>query len=345
MDIAQDFAPLLMTVVVAFFVLAAVDHLLMKNPQLGQRHRLPRQLTMIALTLIALVAIVLSLPVEESLQGELLGLLGIVLTGIVAFSSTTFIANIMAGLMLRSVGSFSPGDFVEAGEHFGKVTELGLFHIEIQSEDRDLITLPNLFLAANPIKVVRSSGTVLSCTLSLGYDIPHLQVEKLCKEAALDAELEEPFVQIIELGNYAVTYKAAGFYRKVEHLLSRKSAFKKAILDRLHRDGIEIVSPTFMNQRQLDAHQIFVPPTRGSGDQESLSAEGIFPETLVFDKANQARRIEMLKEKHAQLVVELEQQKNAKLDESERTTLVGEIEARIQLAERLLEREQQQESQ
>jgi len=58
-------------------------------------------------------------------------LLGNVLTGVIAFSSTTFVANMMAGLMLRSVKSFTPGDFIEAGDYFGKATERGLFHTEI----------------------------------------------------------------------------------------------------------------------------------------------------------------------------------------------------------------------
>ena len=55
------------------------------------------------------------MPVEKEVRSELLGLLGIVLTGIIDFSSTSFVANMMAGLMLRSVRSFRPGDFIEAG--------------------------------------------------------------------------------------------------------------------------------------------------------------------------------------------------------------------------------------
>ena len=44
---------------------------------------------------------------------------------------------------------------------FGRVTERGLFHTEIQTEDRDLVTLPNLYLVTNPVKVVRTFLTVL----------------------------------------------------------------------------------------------------------------------------------------------------------------------------------------
>ena len=80
----------------------------------------------------------------------------------------------MAGLMLQVAKSFSPGDFVRVGEYFGRVTERGLFHVEKQTEDRDLTTLPNLHLATNSITVVHSAGTIVSAELSLGYDVSHV---------------------------------------------------------------------------------------------------------------------------------------------------------------------------
>jgi small conductance mechanosensitive channel len=45
-----------------------------------------------------------------------------------------------------------------------------------------------------------------STTLSLGFDAHHLTVEPLLIEAAAKSGLEEPFVHILEIGNYAVTY-------------------------------------------------------------------------------------------------------------------------------------------
>ena len=63
----------------------------------------------------------------------MLGLLGLVLTGIIGLSSTSFVSNAMAGLMLRSVGSFRSGDFIEVQGNFGRVSARGLFHTEIQT--------------------------------------------------------------------------------------------------------------------------------------------------------------------------------------------------------------------
>src|SRR5690606_13829882 len=282
------YIPVVITLIFAVLAIIFADRLLIRRAKLTSHNRPQRQLIMVALTLLAIVAVILALPLDNSVRNQLLGLLGIVLTGIIAFSSTTFVANLMAGLMLRSVKSFSPGDFIDAGGHFGKVTELGLFHTEIQSEDRDLVTVPNLFLTSSPVKVVRTSGTVINCTISLGYDIAHARVEQLLKAAATDAGLQEPFVQILELGDFSITYKAAGFCQDTEHLLSVRSAFKSSILNVMHSQGVEIVSPTFMNQRVLDKEKTFIPSMGGVLAQANAAA--IFPETLRFDKANQAKK-------------------------------------------------------
>ncbi len=120
------------------------------------------------LTASAVVGVILAVPIAESAQEQLLSLLGLLLSAAVALSSTTFIGNAMAGLMLRAVRNFRPGDFLKVGDHFGRVTEQGLLATEIQTEDRDLTTLPNLYLVTQPVKVVRASGTIVSAYVSLG---------------------------------------------------------------------------------------------------------------------------------------------------------------------------------
>ncbi len=136
--------------------------------------------------------------------GAQLTMLGLLLTAIIALSSTTFVANAMAGLVSRAVGAFRPGDIVRVADHFGRVTARGLFHTEIQTEDGDLTELPNLFLVSHPVSVVRSTGTIVSASVSLGYDVPHSKIEALLLEAARAGELEDPYVHVPELGDFSV---------------------------------------------------------------------------------------------------------------------------------------------
>ena len=262
------------------------------------------QLVLLSLTLIAVILVVLVLPVGEATKSDLLSLLGLVFTGIFALSSTTFVSNAMAGFMLRSVKSFRHGDFIRVGEHFGRVTVNSLFHTEIQSQERDLITLPNLYLATNPLTVVRSSGTFTSCEVSLGYDVAWHKIEPLLKLATQEAGLDEPFVQIMTLGDFSIVYKTGGICSDVNQLLTQRTRLKKAVLDQLHGAGIEIVSPSFMNQRQLSADQVFsAAPQYVKRKHDTESS----PEAKIFDKAEKVVKIRTMLDDVARLKAKVEE--------------------------------------
>jgi small conductance mechanosensitive channel len=251
-------------------------------------------LILFCMTAILMLSLIFVLPISEQSRGQVLNLIGILFTATIALSSTTLMGNAMAGLMLRIIGRFKGGDFLEVGDHFGRVTERGFLHTEIQTEDRDLETFSNLFLIKNPFKVIYQSGTIISAQISLGYDISNEKLIESLKTAAIEAGLTDPFVQIMELGDYSITYRAAGFLKEVKYLISARSKLRLKMLDVLHRDGIEIVSPTFMNQRIYDSNEQFIPKFKNFNNDQSLEDHGL-PEDLVFDKADQAASIEDLK--------------------------------------------------
>jgi len=273
--------------------------------------------------ILGIVCVLLALPVEPATRAQLMSLMGVALTAVVALSSTTFVANAMAGLMLRAVKSYRPGDFVRVGDQFGRVTERGLFHTEIQTEDRDLTTLPNLYLVSHPLTVVRSSGTIVSARLSLGYDVSHAVVEPLLMQAARAAELQDAFVQVVELGDFSVTYRVAGFLSDTKHLLSTRSKLRRAVLDTLHGADVEIVSPAFMNQRVLPAGACVLPAGAAGGPTPSPEAGGRAPEALIFDKADEAEKIEQLRARRGGLLAEIKELESqlSRADESQRASL------------------------
>lgn len=284
--------PLIILTLGLVFLLWLAHRLIMVRQKMGSEAKIPRQMIMLALSVLALIILILESPISETSRGQLLSLIGVVVTGVIAISSTTFVANALAGVMLRVMGSFQPGDFIRVGEQFGRVTERGLFHIEIQTEDRDLSTLPNLYLITNPVTVVHSSGTMISCDLSLGYNIPRTQIEGLLRKAAEDAGLVDPFVFVSKLGDYSVSYKVYGFLTEVKQLLSAKSDLRKNILDVFHHDQIEIVSPSFMNQRQLQPDSKIIPAIHPADREQAPDSQ---PEDLIFDKAEKASELETLR--------------------------------------------------
>ncbi len=283
------FVPLLITAASVAFVLACAQWLLLgRHPEMGNERKFTRQLSMLGLTLVGVVAIALALPVGDSTRNQVIGLVGLVISGMLAFSSTTIIANLMAGVMLRMTRPFRTGDFIRVEDYFGRVAERGLLDTEIQDESRELIAIPNTYLANRAVAVVRSSGTLVSTTLSLGYDVHHAKVEALLLRAARQVDLEEPFVHVLELGSYAITYRVTGLLLEVKHLLTVRSDLCRAVLDVLHGDGIEIASPSIMNQRRLPEGVSLIPAFL----QRSAAKPPSSAEEIAFDKAEQAEQLE-----------------------------------------------------
>lgn len=256
------------------------------------------QIIQTAILLLALVIIIAILPIGDSRRGQLLSLIGILLSAAIALSSTTVLGNAMAGIMMRSVRAFKLGDLIKIEGHFGRVTEMDLFHIEIQTESSDLTTLSNVYMITHPYQVIRSSGTIISVEVSLGYDVPRRRIRELLLEAATRAELEEPFVQVGELGDFSVSYRVAGLLKDVSRLIAARSRLREMTLDALHEGGVEIVSPNFMNTRALAVDQRIMPPVERRRAEDEDSA----PDAVVFDKAQEAASVQAERDEHRKLM-------------------------------------------
>ncbi|WP_440954671.1 mechanosensitive ion channel family protein [Methanosarcina sp. Mfa9] len=328
--ILEDYLASFIALGVTLILLFGIEYLFRRAKMVTGDVKLVRQLIQLAVMGIGLVFIIFSLPIPYADKESILQLLGIVAGAAIALSSTTFIANAMSGIMLRIIKPFRIGDYIESETVFGRVTDIHILHTEVQSIDRDLVTLPNLKLVSNPLKTIRTSGTIVSTSVSLGYDVSWKKIEKNLLLAAEKTGLESPFVQVLELGDFSVTYKVGGLLKDVENLISVRSELKKDVLDTLHGADIEIVSPNFMNQRVLKDRKVFIPPKEKEKYEASEAAKAAEkppekkPEEIIFDKAIEAEildRIEKVLESLENKENELEQQVNSVLDESQREAL------------------------
>lgn len=286
---------------VTLAVILGLHHLLgswVSSRHLGQ----VRLAATLFFSVIGLLVISVFLPIDDTLRAQVIGLGGVL---IVALASTTFLGNALAGVLLRIVDNFETGDWVRVEGQFGRVTERGLFHTEIATEDRDLTTLPNLYLVTKPVTVVRASGTIISADVSLGYDVGHQRVKELLLKAAKNVSVGDPpeglqdvFVHVRELGDFSVTYRLGGLLKNVKLLLSARSRLRAAMLTALHEADVEIVSPTFMNTRALASDQRILP----NSILEKLAAGRAVagaqePETVLeevaTDKADEAEVAEL----------------------------------------------------
>ena len=283
------FATVLFTLVIVFFIRYFFEWKMRNKPEKS----LLKQWLVILAIVIGVVIFIVSLPIKDSLRGQILSLFGIVLSAAIALSSTNFLGNALAGMMLRGIRNFQLGDYIQVQDHFGRVSSRGLLSVEIQGEDRNFTSLPNLYLIRNPVKVIHQQATIVSAKISLGYDVERHLVKELLLEAAIETEIKEPFVLIDELGDFSITYRISGLLEDNCYLLSVRSRLMGHVLDALHKSSIEIVSPTFMNTRAV-SDKTFIPGILYKDNEEQK--ENDVPEKIIFDKANLAEETEKLKQ-------------------------------------------------
>lgn len=339
-----DWLPAVIAVLVTTLIVMSVRWFLLRSEAKDAAERTVRaQVATIALFLFGLLIVIFLLP-DGSDSDLAFSVFGLIVTGALAISSQSIIANGMAGLMLRSMSSFKPGDFIEVADHIGRVSELGLFHTEIQTGDRDLVTLPNSLMVNQPVRVVRSSGTIVSATASIGYDVSRHQLEELFVEAATASGLIEPFVQVLDLGDYSVNYRIAGFLEDPRSLLAARSRLRGAILDTLSAAGVEIMSPMFVARRSVSNDPLLPHQIRPQPAEEHRRTA----EDRVFDKAELAGRVESTRTELAEARASLESLQDEMnlldigTDRAHVEAGVARFEQRIERLQRRLERLQAQ---
>lgn len=244
------------------------------------------------LVLVGVLAFTLALPIDKSLKGQILGFLGIIISAGIALSSTTVLGNLIAGIMNNSMKRFRNGDLIKIGDFHGRVIKRSIFHTEIQLEDSNFITIPNLYIANNPVKLTRKTNTVISTSVSLGYDISREKIEEALRVAANETGLSDPYVYITSLGDFSVVYKIHGFLEDSSKYFSTSSLLNAKVMDKLHAEKIEIVSPTFMNQRRVDEKE-FIPK---QVVKETEPVDEKSPEDLIFDEAIKSEKLETKKD-------------------------------------------------
>ncbi len=332
-ELLKNWVPFFLTVLFIVVLYRVSKYLLDQRMKNNKGSSVLGSVILFCIVLIGVIMIVLALPMSSSLKGQVSSLIGIVIAAVLSLGSATFFGNGLAGVLLRSINNFKIGDFIRIENTFGRVSERGLFHTEVQTEDRDLITLPNLYLANNPVKVIRSSGTFISATCSLGYDVFHGKVKEVLVKATVKADLQDGFVLVKELGDFSIVYEVLGKLVDVKTFISAKSRLHSAMLDCLHEAEIEIVSPTFMNQRQVN-DQLFL--SKVAKKKETIEPDKV--EDLIFDKAEKAEEVEKSKETMSDVEEKLKilqiQLKNA-ADETEKEKINHRIDTYTALRDRM----------
>lgn len=201
---------------------------------------------------------------------------------IFSIGSTSVVGNVIASLVLTYMRPFEIGDRIRVGEIEGEIIEKTAFVLRIKTPKNEYITIPNSnVMNAHITNFNRSEdegGVILFSDVTIGYEVPWRKVHKMLLKAASQTEdLEnepEPFVLQKELGDFSVNYQINAF--------SKRPLYKDLINSRLHEniqdifmeEGVEILSPNYMAQRDGNATTV---PSNDSTQENPAEPEDPHP--------------------------------------------------------------------
>ncbi len=177
---------------------------------------------------------------------------------IFSLGSSSFIANVMAGLAMTYRGAFKEGDRVRIDDVFGRVEEIKLMTTRIQTIKNESVLIPNSNIlntnVTNYSVMAKKPGLLLHSTVGIGYDTPWRQVEAMLLLAAERTEgLQKepaPFVLQTLMGDFAVNYEINAYCTEVNRMLAIKSDLHRNIQDVFNEYGVQIMSPAYESDPQ-----------------------------------------------------------------------------------------------
>ena len=172
---------------------------------------------------------------------------------LLSLGSSSFIANVIAGVMMTYRGAFKVGDRVQIGDTVGTVEEIRLMITRVLTAKNEVVVIPNSnILETNIVNYsvyARREGVILHTTIGIGYDVPWRQVEALLllaaeRTAGLKRE-PPPFVRQSLLGDFAVNYEINAYCGDAQAMNTLYSQLHANIQDVFNEHGVQIMSPAY----------------------------------------------------------------------------------------------------
>jgi small-conductance mechanosensitive channel len=177
----------------------------------------------------------------------------IILTFVLGLFSSSVLGNVLGYAILGGTHEFKVGDRVRIGDIHGDIIDIGFFFIHIKTIRDEIISIPNLTVMNKEIHNYSILGEVaLNVQVTLGYDVDKDFAQETLIEAAkktrgiLCSPERVPFVLLLELGAYSVTYDLNAYTNEPNRLVQVKSELISNMLMELKKAGIGIATPTLM---------------------------------------------------------------------------------------------------
>lgn len=183
-----------------------------------------------------------------------------------SLGSSNAIANMVAGLVITYMRPFKIGDYIKIGDVSGEVIEKTALVTRIRTPKFEDITIPNATVLSSTstnysANTQRSTnGLLIHTTVSIGYDVPWVEIHKALIDAALKTEMIEkepkPFVLQTSLDDFYVSYQINVYTKEPTKQPRIYSSLHQNIQDSFNAAGIEIMSPHYSALRDGNASTV-----------------------------------------------------------------------------------------
>ena len=198
--------------VILFFVGWFLIKFIVKMADKGLERKFEPTLTRFTVALLKVVLIILLVITAASTVGiemtsfiAILGAAGFA----VGFALQGSLANFAGGVLLLIFHPFRVGDFIDTGNHMGKVIEIQLLYTIMNTRDNKRVYIPNGSLANNSITNFSSNEERrVDLVFGIGYDDDFEEAKDIIKEIIANNEKilaePEPLVRVAEHADSSV---------------------------------------------------------------------------------------------------------------------------------------------
>lgn len=185
---------------------------------------------------------------------------------IVSLGSSSFVSNIIAGIMIAYSRPFVRGDRVKIGDQVGDIIGMSLLIIKMRTYEDIDVTIPNAVVLQTQVinysSSIEETGAIKLCTtITIGYDVPGEKVRDLCLMAVDNTEnflkTPPPYVLQKSLDDFYVSYEIYGYTDQPKKMKQTYSDLHSNIRKFFDENGVEIMSPHYAGLR--DGNAVTIP--------------------------------------------------------------------------------------
>ena len=233
----------------------------------------------LAIALIWIFALTVAYPYIPGSQSEAFKGVSVFVGLMISLGSAGFVNQLMSGLVIVYSRALKPGDFVEAADSEGTITEVGMLSTKMVTPIKHEITIPNAVLVGSKVTnfsrlADRDTGSIVATEVTIGYDTPWRQVHAMLQLAAerTAAVRKEPKPVVIQraLSDFYVAYELQVSIDRPERRRAMLSELHANIQDVFNEFGVQIMSPNFESQPE---GKVYVPKEAWFTSPASNSSE------------------------------------------------------------------------